>query len=120
MKTPKLVDEATKVYREESDPTGVFFQRYVHFSPESKTSRKMLRGAYSAFCDGLGIEALGYKRFNDRLKNAARASGVDLVDGGTIRVRRETGMAIEDAWSGVRLKTDAERTAAIAWSPVKL
>ena len=102
---PAAVVEATKVYRDESDAIGEFLRLSVVFDAEATIARKTLREEYENSVKDAGGTPVGARRFTARL----RAKGV--VDT-TVRV----GMKVVDGWRGVRLMTDAEKTAAAAWS----
>lgn len=103
---PLAVTEATAVYREESDPLGEFFALRCAFETEPKIARKMLRGVYEAFCEENGCKPIDAKTFAKRLKDRG------VVDGGTIALFDKR----LDAWKGVRLKTDTERSEGVGSS----
>jgi putative DNA primase/helicase len=103
--TPQAVIDASAEYRKESDLLGQFFGASVVFEPEGRIGKKELRELYSTWCTEVGTEPLGAKRFAGRLREkgvreAAIRQGAKVVHG----------------WRGVRLATDAERTAATAWA----
>lgn len=101
---PATVKEATGAYRDESDALGEFFRLTVVFEPGAAMARKDLRESYESFCKENGAEPLRAKRFAGRL----REKGVTETS-----VRK--GSSAVHGWRGVRLATDAERTAASAW-----
>lgn len=102
---PAAVLEATAAYREENDGLGEFFRLHLVFEREASISRKQLRGAYVTFCDESGAEPFGAKRF------AAR-----LAERGITKTSVRTPEGPRDGWRGVRLATDVERVAAVAWT----
>ena len=101
---PAAVRDATSKYREENDTLGEFFRLSVAFEAGATIARKALREAYQAHCTDNGAEPFGAKRFASRL----REHGVTET---TVR----EGMRVVDGWKGVRLATDAERAASVAW-----
>ncbi len=98
---PAAVLEATAGYREQSDPLKEFFDLHCVFDPKACVARAILRTEYKTYCEENGAEPLGAKRFAEAL----HARG---VAGGKARIR--DGSKIRDAWRGVRLMTEAERT----------
>jgi phage/plasmid-associated DNA primase len=105
LRAPDAVREATAAYRAENDALGEFFRLHTVFEPDAKIARKDLREAYESFCRENGSEPFGAKRFAGRLREkGVKESGV----------RR--GASIVNGWKGVRMATDAERAAAVAWS----
>jgi putative DNA primase/helicase len=102
--TPAAVIAASAEYRKESDLLGQFFRTSVVFERDATIARRDLRELYATWCVEVGTEPLGAKRFAGRL----RESGVRES---TIR----QGPKVVNGWRGVRLATDAERSAASAW-----
>lgn len=105
LETPAAVREATAAYREESDTLGEFFRLMVLFDAGATIARKELREKYETHCTENGSAPFGAKRFAGRL----RERGVRET---TVRL----GTRVVDGWKGVRLATDAERTAAASWA----
>lgn len=103
---PVAVTAATQSYRDESDPLGEFFALRCVFEGNAKVARKMLRGVYESFCEENGTKPIDAKSFAKRL----REKGVD--DGGTIALFDKR----LDAWKGVRLLTDTERSEGVGTS----
>ncbi len=106
---PPLVREATAAYREESDPVREFFDLWCVFgaTEEAKVARRVLRKRYEAYCDENGAHPVGAHKFASRLRRRiAKDAGYEGAD-------QETKVRVDgvpnDAWRGVRLKTDEER-----------
>ncbi|HSY21914.1 MAG TPA: phage/plasmid primase, P4 family [Polyangiaceae bacterium] len=102
---PSAVRAATTAYREENDSLGEFFRLHVIFEVTGTIARATLREAYEGHAKENGAQPLGAKRFTARL----RERGVGET---TVRV----GTKVVQGWRGVRLATDAERVAAVAWA----
>lgn len=98
---PSDVDRATAAYRQESDPLHDFYQARCVFDADAKVARRVIRVEYEAWCRDIGAEPIGARRFAESLT----ARGVR--DGGTVSDPRFA--TPQDAWRGVRLRTDAER-----------
>lgn len=101
---PDAVRKATATYREENDTLGEFLRLTVTFDAAATVARKELREAYEAFCTENGAEPLGARRFAARLRE-------HQVGETSVRV----GAKVVNGWRGVRLATDAERAASVAW-----
>jgi len=108
LREPAAVRGATKAYREESDALGEFLRLRVTFDAAATIGRRELREAYESHAKESGAEPVGAKRFAGRL----REHGVSETT-----VRR--GSSVVDGWRGVRLASDAERTASSAWGQAK-
>jgi putative DNA primase/helicase len=108
LREPAAVRGATKAYREESDALGEFFRLRVTFDATATIARRELREAYESHAKDSGAEPVGAKRFASRL----REHGVTETT-----VRR--GSSVVDGWRGVRLSSDAERTASSTWWQAK-
>jgi phage/plasmid-associated DNA primase len=105
LRPPELVRQATAACREENDALGEFFRLHVVFERDATIARKELCEVYGAFCEENGAEPFGANCFACRL----RERGVSETS-----VRR--GSSVVDGWKGVRLATEAERVAALAWT----
>lgn len=95
---PLAVTQATAGYREQSDPLREFFDWACVFHADARMPRARLRETYEHWCEEIGAEPLGARRFANGL--AARA-----VTGGPIRCAGK----VVNGWRGVRLTTDEER-----------
>ncbi len=99
---PDDINLATTEYREESDPLHQFYASFCIFEEGAKVARRVLRSAYEGWCRDIGAEPVGAMRVAQSLK----VHGVQ--DGGTILDKRFS--SPQEAWRGVRLKTDEERS----------
>lgn len=94
---PKVVLEATKDYRAESDVLGEFLTSHSVFSADARVSRQLFRERYERWCEEAGHRPLGAKKVGQRL----RERGVEPT---TVR----EGARVRDGWKGVRLKSELE------------
>lgn len=94
---PKIVLEATKDYRAESDVLGEFLTSHAVFHSDARVSRQFFRESYEKWCEEAGHRPLGAKKVGQRL----RERGVEPAK------VREAGR-VRDGWKGVRLKSDLE------------
>jgi putative DNA primase/helicase len=102
---PPAVQEATAQYRGENDLLGQFFRSRVIFEPTGRVTRKRLREEYESFCEELGAEPFGAKRFTARLRELGASDT-------SIRIKGLDGKpSVADGWRGVRLASTAERAA---------
>jgi putative DNA primase/helicase len=95
---PDDVIEATKEYRSESDALGQFLVQYTVIETDARISRKALREKYESWCEEIGYQPLGAKKFAQRLKEEK-----GVKDAGV----RESGKVM-NGWAGIRLKTMLE------------
>jgi putative DNA primase/helicase len=101
---PAVVRDATAAYRSENDALGEFLRLHVTFEAGATIARRDLREKYESFCKDNGSEPFGAKRFAGRLRERGVAEA---------KVRQ--GGHFLDAWRGVRLMSEAEHAAAMAW-----
>lgn len=100
---PGGVRDATKAYREESNPLGEFVSLRCRIEPTGRVSRRALRDAYERYCRDNGEKfPIGPRPFAAKL----RALGV------TDTSMNETVMTgathVVDAWRGIRLLSSEE------------
>jgi len=94
---PKKVSQATTNLRTVSDTVGSFLATECAFEPNVKMSGSALRETLMKWCEEEGINRVPTAR-----KLATALQERDVADGGKTMSDR--------FWSGIRLKTDAERS----------
>ena len=94
---PTAVLEATETYRKESDVLGQFLSDCCVVEPTGRVSQQTLRERYERWCGEAGVEAMGGRRIDERLKR---------LGCGKTTVR--DGELVRKGWRGVRLKTTLE------------
>ena len=111
--TPKNVTEATDDYRAESDMIGEFFGLRCTFREDHRIACQFLREEYERFCKDRGEKfPMGPRLFAQKIRRHGMMLGVDIrsttkqellpsADGRKVA-------KIVNAWSGIRLLTDAE------------
>jgi phage/plasmid-associated DNA primase len=101
---PETVKRATERYREENDVLGEFFRQAAAFEPNATIARRSLREAYETFCAESDSDPFDAKQLATRLRERG-------VSDASLR----EGKRVVRGWRGVRLMTDAERSAATTW-----
>lgn len=96
---PPIVLEATSKYRQEEDLFGQFAKAFLIFEPEGRMSTSLLRAKYVEWCEEMGAEPLGVRRFNQR-----------LLDYGLQKTNVRAGSTVTHGWAGIRLKSAEERS----------
>ncbi len=97
---PVEVTKATADYRDESDLVGEFFRlRCVFGGKGDVETRKLLRAVYTEWCEENGFRPVDAKTFARKLR-----------DRGVADATKRDGLKFLDAWRGVRLLSEAERT----------
>jgi putative DNA primase/helicase len=89
---PDAIARATQSYRQESDIVGQFFGEHVRLDSKSQVPVGKMRKAYTDFCETIGAEPLGAKRFAQRLQSFGAGSGSGRDDG--VKTRTWTGVRV--------------------------
>lgn len=72
---PEAVADATRHYREESDPIGGFVDDCCTLGPDVSSSSGTLRAAYEEWCKAQGVHPINGKLFGMRLEKLGCSSG---------------------------------------------
>ncbi|MBK6694811.1 MAG: hypothetical protein IPG50_21770 [Myxococcales bacterium] len=100
---PPEVTKATADYRDESDLVGEFFRlRCVFGARGDVETRKLLRAVYTEWCEENGFRPVDAKKFAAKLREQ-----------GVTDATKRDGAKFLDAWRGVRLLSEAERTSGL-------
>jgi len=103
---PGAVRAATDDYMRDEDTVGQFLDRECRFEPDAKIARKELRAHYVRWSEERDDEKpVSPKSFADAVRRR-----------GAIERGVRTTSGPRDGWHGVRLATDAEKTAAATWT----
>jgi P4 family phage/plasmid primase-like protien len=99
---PGGVRDATRSYRDESNPLGEFIALRCKVDPEGRVSRRAMRDAYERYCRENGEKyPIGPRPFTAKLRSIG-------AEDTTMREATLTGQAVVDAWRGIRLLTPEE------------
>lgn len=96
---PETVLAATAQYREDSDFLGQFLSSTCVLDPDGRVTLRTLRERYELFCKDNGYEALGGRRFNERIRQ---------LEAHPTKCSVREGQIVRDGWKGLRLKTELE------------
>ena len=97
LRPPAAVVAATRDYREESDPIGLFLSSWCERVEKAETQATLLFEAYRLWCTGNAVEPMSQTLFGKMLPER----GFEKNKGGTIRylgiqLTEEAGLALEE------------------------